>query len=365
MTASATDKFRKGVAQWSGNIGSAGVADAVVTTIPLASASNLPTDTAVMITVNRVDTNGVKTGNYEGIVGVVSGNNLINCIRGVEGTAQAWTGGTVVEILHTASNMNELVDGLLVEHGQDGKHTSALVTTLKATGAEINTGTEDGKIVTPKAIADSKLADFIRGDGWISANETWTYNAPDKLNVPSGAVTKYAKGDRLKFQNNDSGTNIYVAVVGVTNTVLTVFPASVPNATLSDNFYSHEQSPIGYPHWFAFVPTTWAGIDNGSGGAPTISEARVRFDGNKATCHVRIVGTKDITSTTFTATVAPLPAINATNNLCALGSSYGYVNGTTDVTGIVMINTVWSFLFNISLTDNWSFVGGATWSYEF
>ena len=155
--ANSLDKFRKGVARWSGNIGSAGVADAVVTTVPLASTSGLPTDTAVMITVNRVDANGKKTGNYEGIVGVVSGSNLIDCIRGVEGTAQAWTGGTVVEVLHTASNINELIDGILAEHNQDGTHKDTLVTSLKATGAEINTGTEDAKIVTPKAIADSWL----------------------------------------------------------------------------------------------------------------------------------------------------------------------------------------------------------------
>ena len=155
--ANSLDKFRKGVAQWSGNIGSAGISDAVVKTVPLASTSGLPTDTAVMITVNRVDTNGKKTGNYEGIVGVVSGSNLIDCIRGVEGTAQAWTGGTVVEVLHTASNINELIDGILAEHNQDGTHKDTLVTSLKATGAEINTGTEDAKIVTPKAIADSYL----------------------------------------------------------------------------------------------------------------------------------------------------------------------------------------------------------------
>ena len=189
MAASATDKFRKGVAQWSGNIGSAGVADAVVKTVPLASTSGLPTDTAVMITVNRVDTNGKKTGNYEGIVGVVSGSNLIDCIRGVEGTAQAWTGGTVVEVLHTADNLNDLIDGILVEHGQDGKHSSAVVTTLKATGAEINTGTDDAKIVTPKAITDAGLVKD--NDGTLAANSDSKIPSQKavKTYVDSGTVT--------------------------------------------------------------------------------------------------------------------------------------------------------------------------------
>ena len=265
MAASATDKFRKGVAQWSGNIGSAGVADAVVTTVPLASTSNLPTDTAIMITVNRVDTNGKKTGNYEGIVGVVSGSNLIDCIRGVEGTAQAWTGGTVVEVLHTADNLNDLIDGILVEHGQDGKHTSAVVTTLKATGAEINTGTENGKIVTPKAIADSKLADYIRGDGWISANETWTYASASTITVPAGAAAKYAKGDKIRFKQGAGYKYFYV--ISIADTVLTVtggtdYTVATPTA-ITDNYYSHQENPIGFPELFNYVPS-WTNLTIGS-----------------------------------------------------------------------------------------------------
>ncbi len=197
--ANSLDKFRKGVAQWSGNIGSAGISDAVVKTVPLASTSGLPTDTAVMITVNRVDTNGKKTGNYEGIVGVVSGSNLIDCIRGVEGTAQAWTGGTVVEVLHTASNINELIDGILAEHNQDGTHKDTLVTSLKATGAVVNTGTSDVTIVTPKALADSDYAKTT--DITVTADSTTTFlnkTFDDELRLkqiatPTNPATGYNK----------------------------------------------------------------------------------------------------------------------------------------------------------------------------
>ena len=156
MPALSTDKFRKVSRKWVGQIGSGGVADAVVTTIPLSSSTNLPTDTGVMITIYRVDSSGTATASKEeGVVGVVSGSDIVSALRGTEGTAQAHSSGAVVEVLNTADNINDLVDGLLVEHNQSGTHKSALVTTLKATGAEINTGTEDAKIVTPKAIADS------------------------------------------------------------------------------------------------------------------------------------------------------------------------------------------------------------------
>jgi len=46
---------------------------------------------------------------------------------------------------------------MLIQHDNDGIHTSALVTSLKATGAEITSGLEDAKIVTPKALSDAKL----------------------------------------------------------------------------------------------------------------------------------------------------------------------------------------------------------------
>ena len=307
--ANSLDKFRKGVAQWSGNIGSAGISDAVVKTVPLASTSGLPTDTAVMITVNRVDANGKKTGNYEGIVGVVSGSNLIDCIRGVEGTAQAWTGGTVVEVLHTASNINELIDGILAEHNQDGTHKDTLVTSLKATGAEITTGTEDAKIVTPKALADAGLVKDTDGtlaansdskiasqkavktyvdsgtvtmtnktltspvfngnvDGWISANETWTYASATTITVPSGAVSKYNKGDKFKVTSNGSILQGYI--VGIADTLLTVAGDTLTNYTFTNNYYSHASSPLGFPTHFSCNNPVWdtANIDDGSGNQP-------------------------------------------------------------------------------------------------
>lgn len=65
--------------------------------------------------------------------------------------------GAPWETAQSATYINQIVDGMAVEHNQTGTHKGALVTTLKATGAEINTGTEDAKIVTPKAIADSNV----------------------------------------------------------------------------------------------------------------------------------------------------------------------------------------------------------------
>ena len=144
MAAAATDKFRKLSKRWVGQIGAGGVADDTTTTVPLSSATNLATDTGVSVVIDRVDANGTATPSLEEtIVGVVSGSNLVSCVRGVEGTAQAHSAGAVVEVLVTADGYNDMIDGFLVGHGQDGTHKSGSVLTLP----QINDTTADHQYV--------------------------------------------------------------------------------------------------------------------------------------------------------------------------------------------------------------------------
>ena len=126
MPAASTDKFVKGARRWAGQIGASGVSDASVTTIPLVSSTGLPTDTAVELTIDRVDASGNLTPSKEEVIrGVVSGTNIISAVRGVEGTAQGHTAGAVVEVRLTADQWNRMVDGILAGHGQDGSHTTS------------------------------------------------------------------------------------------------------------------------------------------------------------------------------------------------------------------------------------------------
>src|SRR3989304_4111981 len=100
MAAANTDKLKKVSRKWVGQIGAGGVTDDVVTTVPLSSTTNLATDTAVVATIDRVDSSGTATPSLEeSVIGVVSGSNLVSCVRGSEGTAQAHSAGAVVEIL--------------------------------------------------------------------------------------------------------------------------------------------------------------------------------------------------------------------------------------------------------------------------
>ena len=148
--ASVNDKLITAVPMWSGTIGTGGVADASTTTVPLASASGLTEGSIYVITIDRVDSAGAKTlSKREVVIGEVSGDNLINCLRGQEGTAQAHSAGAVVEVLFTAKQWNRLVEGFDAEHDADGTHMDSLPLTTPKITTSINDTNGNEVIKTP------------------------------------------------------------------------------------------------------------------------------------------------------------------------------------------------------------------------
>ena len=154
---------------------------------------------------------------------------------------------------------------------------------LKATGAEINTGTDDVKRVTPKAIADSDLMlaidedDMVSdlatkvptqqsvkkyvddnagssADGWTAVTDDWAYASATTITVPSGAALLYKKGDKIKLTQTSVK---YFYIVGVADTVLTITGGTsytLIDAAISAISYSHQANPIGFPQWFTYTP---------------------------------------------------------------------------------------------------------------
>jgi hypothetical protein len=198
MAAGINDYFTKVAAQWTGTIGSGGVADDSVQTIPLASATDLPTGTAVYVSIDRVDSNGNSTPSaWEVVKGVVSGDNLTNCTRGVEGTAQAHSAGAVVEVLVTAAAWNKFVDGLLVEHGQDGKHDEINGKSLP-TGSFV--GTTDTQTMTNKTMTEPTLTTPTIQTRWVAKG------VKDNGNTGSTQAIDWSEGDRHKCTLTDNCT---------------------------------------------------------------------------------------------------------------------------------------------------------------
>ena len=116
---------------------------------------------AGVMVIDRVDTAGVETPTkreYISFAGT-SGATVTTLVRNVDGggTQQDHAIGAIVEFVPDVIWAEAINSAITAEHSTAGVHSSALVTTLKATGAVINTGTSDVTIVTPKAIADSYL----------------------------------------------------------------------------------------------------------------------------------------------------------------------------------------------------------------
>lgn len=146
--ASNTDHFMKARRRFSTQLGVAGCTN-TDTTIPLASVTGLDTDTAIVVVIDAVDANGVATPTKEEVViGVVSGGNLINCLRGQEGTtAQAHLGGAAVTMYFTETHWDSLINGILTQHNQDGTHGRITQNVVALTdAATINTDASAGNI---------------------------------------------------------------------------------------------------------------------------------------------------------------------------------------------------------------------------
>ena len=173
-----------------------------------------------------------------------------------------------------------------------GLKWSATLAGLTLTSPTINTPT----IATP----------VIRNyDGWIDANETWTYASASTITVPSGAASKYAVGDRIKWTQT---TVKYGVIVAVADTLLTIAVNTdyvVANAAISANYYSHAESPLGYPDWFNFTPS-WGGFTATVPSGGTVMKYAIKG----RTCFFYLApttpGTSNATTLTFTVPVAPV-----------------------------------------------------------
>ncbi len=104
--------------------------------------------------------------------------------------------------------------------------------------------------------------------GWIPVSDSWTYASATTITVPSGAASIYQKGDKIKLTQT---TVKYFYIVGVADTVLTITGGTsytLADAAISVQYYSHVANPMGFPHWFTFVPT----ITGSTGSIGTFSQ---------------------------------------------------------------------------------------------
>ena len=284
-----TDKFKKLARRWVGSVGSGGVADASVTTVPLSSATNLPTDTAVVAVIDRVDSNGTATATKEeSVIGVVSSTNLVTCTRGVEGTAQAHDAGAVVEILVTNKGWNDILDGLLVQHNQLGLHTDITASDITASGivtalTAVVTGQSTLSDVAACAITASTL---VVASG-ISASDVTASNVVAS-NVTASEITSQVASTPIKFNDAHFSPVTSYTPEGAATATLDVSQAATHKITMPAGNITIAVSNETVGQYFIIEilqdgvgsrTVTWfAGISWAGGAAPTLTVTASKKD---------------------------------------------------------------------------------------
>lgn len=204
------DYFRKGKSLFSTTANTFGTGTGV--TITPNSVTGLPTDTEITLTFDRVNSSGTATPTaMERIIGTISGGNFVVRTspatgRGADGTSDAAHTSPVVEYIPNAKDMNDLVDGLLVEHDQDGGHDAITPTTVVASTS----------VTTPILTATSAFPKVhgVKDLGTVGATETvsWANGDRQKMTLDENLTITFsnaAEGQTLTLYmlQDGSGTN--------------------------------------------------------------------------------------------------------------------------------------------------------------
>lgn len=206
MTASNTDKFKKSKRKFETTVGVGGIL-AGGTTLPLTSVTGLDTSTAVTLVV------GAGTATEEVITGVVSGSDLINCVRGKEGTTDsAHSAGETVNMFFTETHWDDAMDGILVSHDQDG--------TLKDGAVDAASVLASNVVTTAKIADDAVTAAKLDGvDKSLLSTDSNPYKFKAYRNAaytPTNSSTTKYPWDAEEFDTNnnfDTTNNRYVCPV--------------------------------------------------------------------------------------------------------------------------------------------------------
>lgn len=191
--------------------------------------------------------------------------------------------------------------------------------------------------ITNGNIADVRIKSGVSSilpqtwDGWIGSSSTWVYASATTITVPLADAQSMAVGDRIKLTQT---TVKYFYVIGISGTTITVTGGSdytVANATITNAYYSHMQSPVGFPQWFNYSPT-WAGFSSSPSGGI------IRFSIQGRTVNYTITPTSAGTSNATTTTITlPVTASSVSN-----GRWNGVIrcsdNGTASVAGFYEFN---------------------------
>lgn len=177
MAAANSDLFRKGGANTVTTLAAPGKALAA-TSITVGSTTNYPTDTGIVIGIRQVDSDGVLVpGTYsEYNATVTSGTTFSIDAVPVLGSDQVYPAGSTTQVFLPVSSSahNDLIDGLVVSHNQDG--------TLKTDSVD-STQIKANAITNPKLAPGSVTVDKTDFPVSVEGNSSCTVVVPPSKKV--------------------------------------------------------------------------------------------------------------------------------------------------------------------------------------
>lgn len=255
MAASASDRFQKVGMSTATTLSAPGYTIGN-TSITVASTTNWPTDTGVTFAIDEVETvDGQEVrvaGTYNIFRGTVASATSITNLTYVGGDANRnYSAGasTRVYILVSYAQVNRMIDGILVEHNQDGTHGTMTADALTVDGALAVTGTST---LTGALTVKS-------WDGWISPTDTWTYVSPTSFKITGSDVSsKFPVGTKIKLTQTTVKYFYVTACSFSTDTTVTITGGSdysLANAAITSPGISYSDTPQGFPQFFNYTPT--------------------------------------------------------------------------------------------------------------
>lgn len=202
---------------------------------------------------------------WTGLVIKFKGSNY-NITDGNSDYKYLWWDFTNPTVLQEANSLPALTDDdCIVFYNDGGTHYLVPTATIYK-----------GELIEDYGIIDQKLGSLT---GWISAQETWTYDGADDpsftFKVSGDVTTKYSAGMKIKL--TQSATVSYYVITKVAysapDTTITCYGGNTYNladGAISDNYYSTQYCPVGFPlsrSVWDLITTMGAGV--GSAGANT------------------------------------------------------------------------------------------------
>lgn len=161
-----------------------------------------------------IDTGVAEWINYTSING---SNELVGVTRGCEGySAHTHLQGATVAFVMSASHHNDVVNAVKKVYNETSD------TLLKASSAEITTGTEDAKIVTPKGLKDAGIVAHTK-----AAGSDITTGTDDAKYATSKALANADLNTRLKSKVITSTRDLTAATADISYTGVGFEPTSI------------------------------------------------------------------------------------------------------------------------------------------